>query len=78
MAEIQGDACKRIISWYESPRVGRWKKKSRPLKEEKIRILTLLYVLLAIRLSLSRTTGQPFGRLRNFAARTWYVIMTVI
>ena len=74
MAEIEGDACKSIISWYESPRVGRWKKKSRPFKEEKIRIVTLLYVLLAMHLSLSRTTGQPFGTLRNFTVRTRYVV----
>jgi hypothetical protein len=70
MAEIQGDGCKTIISWHESPRHGRRKKKSRPLKEEKIKIDTLLYVLLATHLFFSRTTGQPFEMLRNLIART--------
>jgi hypothetical protein len=78
MAEIQGDACKTIISWHESPRNGCWKKKGRPLTEEKIKIDTLLYVLLATHLSFSRTTGQPFGTLRNFIARTRYVFTAVV
>lgn len=78
MAEIQGDACKTIISWHEPPRNGCWEKEGRPLTEEKIKIDTLLYVLLATHLSFLRTTGQPFGRLRNFIARTQYVFTIVV